>query len=268
MALLQARIKLLEKVLWLHSIDVDASIAQLDAQRTEGTTEPSTAAFNDMCADHEGALCLDEPLCELEQPTSEARFFGPTSGRLELQMSHGVAVTAESPGFESSPGTEHQGPVVASHHVAPSERGSSIEPSSVDDLVTPGLKGRLIDLYFEWEQPWYQMVDEKLFRQSMQCNGRYSTPLLLCSILAVGSRYSDETQVRSDPDDPNTAGRIFFERAEILLRSDLRSPSITTIQSLGIMGTYYVVSSGIPPPFRGLSPRTQLIRHLRQGYRL
>lgn len=108
--------------------------------------------------------------------------------------------------------------------------------------VSQELKDHLIDLYFTWEQPWLQLVDEGLFRQSMPTNGRYFSPLLLNCILAIGSRYSERLETRSSPSDPNTAGRIFLEMAEVLLHFDLRSPSITTIQSLGIMAMIYVVS--------------------------
>lgn len=108
--------------------------------------------------------------------------------------------------------------------------------------VNQELKNHLIDLYFTWEQPWLQLVDEDLFRQSMQTNGRYFSPLLLNCILAIGSRYSERLEARSSPGDPNTAGRIFLDLAEVLLHFDLKSPSITTIQSLGIMAMVYVVS--------------------------
>lgn len=104
----------------------------------------------------------------------------------------------------------------------------------------------LIDLYFKWEQPWCQVVDESLFRQSKQTNGRYFSPLLLNCILAIASRYCDRPEVRSDPDDPNTAGRIFLDTAEVLLHFDLKWPSITTIQSLEIMAIHYVVRARYP----------------------
>lgn len=61
-------------------------------------------------------------------------------------------------------------------------------------------------------------------------------------LLASGSRFSDRTEVRSDPTDPNTAGRPFIETAEVLLYFELKRPSITTIQSLAVLGTVYHVS--------------------------
>jgi hypothetical protein len=111
-----------------------------------------------------------------------------------------------------------------------------------DNGVSEELQAHLIDLYFEWEQPWFQVVNEKLFRESLVCAGRYCSPLLLTCVLASGSRYCDRVEVRSDPNDSNTAGRKFIERAERLVQHDLRWPKITTIQSLAIMGSVYIVS--------------------------
>lgn len=111
-----------------------------------------------------------------------------------------------------------------------------------DSLVSEELRSHLIDLYFEWEQPWFQLVNETLFRESMENGGRYFSFLLLNSILALGSRYCDRLEVRTDPDDPNTAGKMFLERGEALIQNELRWPNITTIQSLAIMGMAYIVS--------------------------
>lgn len=112
-----------------------------------------------------------------------------------------------------------------------------------DDLISEELKSHLIDLYFEWDQPWLPVVNEKLFRESLVYKGRYSSSLLLNCILATGSRYCDRLEIRSDPNDPNTAGMMFIQKAENLIERDLRWPKITTIQSLSIMGLYYIVRS-------------------------
>lgn len=61
------------------------------------------------------------------------------------------------------------------------------------------------------------------------------------AILAVGSRYSDRIDVRSDPDDPNTAGKFFLEQAKRRLYSEMERPNLTTIQALAIIGIFYVV---------------------------
>ncbi|CRL22009.1 unnamed protein product [Penicillium camemberti] len=52
----------------------------------------------------------------------------------------------------------------------------------------------------------------------------------------------DRAEVRSNPEDPNTAGQLFLELAEVLLHFDLKSPSIITIQSLAMMAILYVAT--------------------------
>ena len=118
---------------------------------------------------------------------------------------------------------------------------SQLHALQEESQVSEELESHLISLYFEWEQPWCQVVDERLFRHSRETNGRYYSLLLLNCILAIGSRYCDRPEVRSEPDEPNTAGRIFLETAEVLLYFELKWPSITTIQSLSILAVFYVV---------------------------
>lgn len=111
------------------------------------------------------------------------------------------------------------------------------------DDIESDLQAHLIDLYFTWQNPWTPIVDEDLFRQSETLRSRYFSPLLLNCILAAGSRYSDRTEVRSDPQDTTSAGRLFLKKAERLLHYELRWPNLTTIQALSILVGVYVVSS-------------------------
>ncbi|PYH93346.1 hypothetical protein BO71DRAFT_327935 [Aspergillus ellipticus CBS 707.79] len=223
--LLQARISVLERILQLHSIDIDASAAQLLEQDAalESTTEMNTGSLctevSQLCAAFEGTLALDEDL-NFDQD-GEARYFGTTSGRLAFQTSK------ETQKF-SLPG--HRPQVLNLYTQALQD----------ETQISEELETHLLGLYFTWEQPWCQVVDERLFRESKQDNGRYFSPLLLNCILAAASRYSDRLDIRSDPDDPNTAGRFFLETAEALLYIDIKQPTITTLQSLAILGTVYV----------------------------
>ncbi|KAJ3538172.1 hypothetical protein NM208_g6023 [Fusarium decemcellulare] len=229
--LLQARIKLLETVLWLHSIDVDSSIEKLSAQGPGLPSGASTSAhsssleFEELCTNIEGALYTEEaPNLDRD---GEVHFFGPASGRLDFQsltQEFSALCVEEEP---SLPSDRHQ------YTGSPSR-------TLVQGNVSEELTTHLIDLYFKWEQPWCQMVDETIFRRDMQDNGRYFSPLLLNCILAMGSRYTDHLEARADHRDPNTAGLFFLEKAEKLLQPDLKSPSITTIQSLAIMAVLYV----------------------------
>ncbi|KAJ5578461.1 fungal-specific transcription factor domain-containing protein [Penicillium hispanicum] len=224
--LLQSRINLLEKVLKLHSIDVDASITELKGgeeplSEGESTTSASPSDFDHLCTESTEALYLDGSLgfeCD-----GEARYFGPSSGRAELLQYLNIDIAP-------TPHEDTHWTVALGEH---SQLGGMND-------ISWDLAEHLIDIYFQWEQPWHQVVDENLFRQSHKDKGRYFSPLLLNSILALGSRYSDRRDVRSDPDDPSTAGQLFLENAEVMLHFDLRSPTITTIQSLSVMALAYV----------------------------
>ncbi|KAJ0424995.1 fungal-specific transcription factor domain-containing protein [Aspergillus carlsbadensis] len=225
--LLQSRVELLERVLWFHSIDVDASIAKLQAGGANSSgrrtgTGSLAAEPPQESNEPDGALCSKEEF-GLEDD-GEASYFGSSSGRVELLKSNGYLATSMSP------------PSVRSRL---NQFCQEIESTPA---ISEELKEHLITLYFEWEQPWCQLVDERLFRESMQSQGRYFSPLLLNCILAIASRYSNRHEVRSVQDDPNTAGQTFLEIAEVLLHFDLQSPSITTIQSLGILSMMYVAT--------------------------
>ncbi|CAG8044172.1 unnamed protein product [Penicillium nalgiovense] len=225
--MLRKRIELLERVLHTHGIDPDAAV-QLMTKNGEASTEsPACSNVDDLCTTFDGALTLDESL-NFDQD-GEVRYFGPTSMRLQFRSS-----SKDLPNEEAY---QSDGPATRTGETALDGGADSSEESLVPE---DGLRSHLLDLFFEWEQPWLQMVNEKLFRDSMRHGGRYFSPLLLNCILALGSRYCDRIEVRSDPNDANTAGKIFLERAEKLIQNDLRWPKITTIQSLSIMGMVYI----------------------------
>lgn len=262
--MLRNRIDLLERVLRVHGIDADSSVAELMAesnapnQPTDSSCAGGPSNLEDLCGTFDGALTLDESL-NFDQD-GEVRFFGPTSGRLLFRSSPNgestlpsdeASLTDEgSPSEEAyqanASGTEYFN-VSCESTPYDSDACANIRPGSIQypqDSSTPfsqELQTHLIDLYFEWEQPWFQVVNETLFRESLACGGRYCSPLLLSCVLALGSRYCDRLEIRSDPLDPNTAGKLFIDEAEELIQNDLRWPKITTIQSLSIMGMVYIV---------------------------
>ncbi|KAK0377076.1 hypothetical protein CLIM01_05546 [Colletotrichum limetticola] len=232
--LLRNRIDLLEAVLQSHTIDVEAAVAQLSTTgsapqlpsiastlATGSDAGLSVSAFDDLCATFEGALSLDESV-NYDQD-GEMRYFGPASGRLEFQS-------------ESTPESDDHGSPLTSKST---ETNRYILPLEAD-VYPEDLTTELIDLFFEYQNPWCQVVDEKLFRESMRTQGRFFSPCLLNCILALGSRYSDRTDTRSIPDDQNSAGKVFLQKAEVLLHYDMKRPNITTIQSMSILVGVYV----------------------------
>ncbi|KAJ5157855.1 Transcription factor [Penicillium canariense] len=229
-----------------HGIDADAAIAQslakgdCSGRAPDSSGTAASSNVEDICVTFDGALTLDESL-NFDQD-GEVRYFGPTSGRLLFR----------SPGNDSPSEEAYKIDTYCTDYYTADSKSPAIPIQEYetrinetqgmpdDNLASEELQAHLIDLYFEWEQPWYQVVNEKLFRESLACGGRYSSPLLLNCILALGSRYCDRIEVRSDPADPNTAGKMFIDNAEKLIQNDLRWPKITTIQSLAIMGMVYI----------------------------
>lgn len=210
--MLRQRIQFLEDFLAKRGLDPDA-------ETSLGEDSAEVSYMEALCDQFKGCLALDESLNF--DADGEMRFFGPTSGRLQF------AAQGVSPEKDSNARVETE----------------PLASTAYDAFVPTELETHLIDLYFAWEQPWYQIVDEDLFRDSMANRGRYFTPLLLYSILAMGSRYSDRIETRTDANDPNTAGRFFLEQAKTLLHREMERPSLTTIQALGLIGMFYIVSS-------------------------
>lgn len=235
--LLRSRIDHLERLLQAHSIDPDGmpnahavSPSGLPPSAISPPVRPaSSSAYlvsNDGVSDDltlRGELSKDESM-NFDQD-GEARYFGPTSGRLEFKSLHKKR---------------------AEYSAATANFNRLCQDLLDQDPVSPELEDHLLDLFFTWEQPFNQAVDERMFRQSRHTDGKWYSPLLLNCVLCIGSRHSDRAEVRTDPQDPNTAGRLFLEKAQVLLYFDLQSPSLTTIQAAMILTTAYCVST-CPP---------------------
>jgi len=100
-----------------------------------------------------------------------------------------------------------------------------------DDLVD-----HFLGLYFCWEYPTFASLSKEHFMVDFR-RGRpiFSSSLLVNAILALGARFSDlPTEGRKEPHDPRTAGQPFFDEAKRLLGEE-ETPSLTTIQALGLM---------------------------------
>lgn len=229
----------LERLLEHHGIDAGMGDSKLSSFENLGgpgaNLEPDmSSTIDSLCESFQGELTLDGSL-NFDQD-GEMRYFGPTSGRLlfgdSLPTDNGNDEAVDPAIFEPDPLLD--------------DFNAYLEPSLVDQVVDKfgipkKLQDNLIDLYFTWEQPWYPIVDEVLFRESLSSGGRYWSALLHNSILALGSRFSDNPDVRLNSDDPNTAGRRFLEQAKIMLYPEMEHPSLTTIQALGVMGMVYIV---------------------------
>ncbi|CAG9978484.1 unnamed protein product, partial [Clonostachys byssicola] len=188
---------------------------------TDIIATPSTSSAEGDKSCTQGTLRFDEPCNHPDYP--EGRFFGVTSGRADLHWPDDRAEQINDDlCYDQQPELDETA------------------LATTESLPSTSLKEHLIDCYFEWEQPWCQVVDEQLFRDSERNGGRYSSPFLVNSILAMGSRYSDRMDIRQSPAHSNCAGQVFLARAEKMLNAELKRPTVTTVQALAILGIFYV----------------------------
>ena len=93
----------------------------------------------------------------------------------------------------------------------------------------------LLNLYFCWVHPFYQLFSRDHFIHNMGRGGTgFCSAMLVNALLANACHYSDRPSARGDPRNPSTAGDQFFAEAKRLLDKTER-PSLTTVQALGLM---------------------------------
>ncbi|KAI9484563.1 fungal-specific transcription factor domain-containing protein [Zychaea mexicana] len=120
----------------------------------------------------------------------------------------------------------------------------------VDPFEMPpdDLSKHLLELYFEYFYPFIPLLHKKSFIESLNSKDKPPSPLLLNAIYAVASRVSPDPRVRADPDHPDTAGDVFFERARLLLDFEWNNFRVSTVQSLLLMSSH---QNGALKPTRG-----------------
>lgn len=156
-----------------------------------------------------GQLAMDE--------NGQVRYLGKSSGYYLLQNSR----TYQNGAFH-----------FANYGNSPSRQNKKSNTCNPQDLPTKDLSNHLITLYFNHFYPFLP-----LFYKRELCTNQIS-PLLLNSIYAIASRISPDERVRSDPASPDTAGDIYFERAEKLLDDSYDLPSISTVQALLLLASH------------------------------
>lgn len=100
------------------------------------------------------------------------------------------------------------------------------------ELPPQDLSDHLITLYFNHFYPFLP-----LFYKRELCTKQIS-PLLLNSIYAIASRISPDIRVRSNSASSDTAGDVYYERAEKLLDESYDVPSISTVQALLLLASH------------------------------
>jgi len=99
----------------------------------------------------------------------------------------------------------------------------------------PEFLAHLLDLYFCWIHPSYQIFSRDHFLRDFQSGQTdYCSRVLANAIAAFACSYSDRVAALADPNDPSTAGDQFFAEADQLLQHGSESPPMLAL-ALNIM---------------------------------
>ncbi|KAM5386429.1 hypothetical protein ACJZ2D_000392 [Fusarium nematophilum] len=121
------------------------------------------------------------------------------------------------------------------------------------------LRDHLLSLFWRWQNSWQYIVPRESFVLDLylEKSGRFCTPLLLTAILALASRFSPRLELRTDPEDANTAGQIFVDQAKTMLHSEYEAPTTSTVQATALLGLFWasIDNEGLGFMYIGMASR-------------
>ncbi|KAK0645351.1 Nitrogen assimilation transcription factor nirA [Lasiodiplodia hormozganensis] len=116
-----------------------------------------------------------------------------------------------------------------------------LEANNLDKAVDPAIEEHLINLYFAWQDPFFHVVDEKMYRvgrEEWRVQKRdvgYYSEVLTNAMCAAGAAFD----ARYHPNFvtwPKSLADYFADRAKALLELEMDSPCLATVQALVILG--------------------------------
>ncbi|GME31628.1 Transcription factor [Neofusicoccum parvum] len=116
-----------------------------------------------------------------------------------------------------------------------------LEAANLDKAVDPAIEEHLINLYFAWQDPFFHVVDEKMYRigrEEWRMQSRdvgYYSEVLTNAMCAAGAAFD----ARYHPNFvtwPKSLADYFADRAKALLELEMDSPCLATVQALVILG--------------------------------
>lgn len=150
----------------------------------------------------------------------ELRFFGASSN-FSIVHNHGLRVASSVDARSRGLAAARQMPCY-------------LDPS--DEL-----RDHLLSLYWRWQNSWQYIVARESFVLDLYIykSGRFCTPLLLTAMLALASRYSSRPELRTTPEDANTAGEMFAAQARTMLHYEYEAPTTSTVQATALLGLFW-----------------------------
>ena len=97
----------------------------------------------------------------------------------------------------------------------------------------------LLDLHWSRQHHTFLLTYRPAFMRELEHGGPYCSDLLLYAVFACASKFSERAEVRSNPIDPETAGRRFFDRCHELLLGEglMTQSSIPTVIAMVMLGS-------------------------------
>ncbi|KAJ5825097.1 Transcription factor [Penicillium robsamsonii] len=127
------------------------------------------------------------------------------------------------------------------------------------------LVSHLVSLYFTWDHPCSQFLDQRVFLEHMKRgDGRseFCTPLLVNSLLSIASAYSDSPDVLSTPENVFSRGQNFFYEAQRLWEVEDDDHDLPNIQALLLMCCVFKCQGRVRKSWMMLSQAVQLARDI------
>ncbi|KAJ5571087.1 Transcription factor [Penicillium sp. DV-2018c] len=130
------------------------------------------------------------------------------------------------------------------------------------------LVSHLVSLYFTWDHPCSQFVDQSVFLEHMKRgnqNSEFCTPLLVNSLLAMASTHSDSPDVLSAPNNVFSRGQNFFLEAQRLWEAEDHENTghdLPQLQALLLMCCVFKCQGRVRKSWMMLSQANQLARDI------
>ncbi|KAJ5483228.1 hypothetical protein N7530_002474 [Penicillium desertorum] len=127
------------------------------------------------------------------------------------------------------------------------------------------LVSHLVSLYFTWDHPCTQFLDQRTFLQHMKLGDRKSefcTPLLVNSLLSMASTYSDSPDVFSTPENVFSRGQNFFHEAQRLWEVEDDDHDLPNIQALLLMCCVFKCQGRVKKSWMMLSQAARLAQDI------
>ncbi|KAF2088896.1 hypothetical protein K490DRAFT_38069 [Saccharata proteae CBS 121410] len=121
-----------------------------------------------------------------------------------------------------------------------SEGQEVLHAAGVGQTVEPAIEDHLTNLYFAWQDPFFHVVDEAMYRAGKlqwRSNGQdvpYYSEVLTNAICAAGAAF----EARYHPSFvtwPKSLAEYFADRSKALLELEMDSPCIATVQALVVL---------------------------------